>query len=168
MESSDQHLDLTGLTLKPCDTTHRAACVAVFESNLPEFVTRPERGQFEAFLEKRECPYFVVKKRSGVVVACGGYDAQPNQARLCWGLVRRDLHRRGIGRFLLTSRLLRIYDKCGDTVVRMDTSQLTCAFFERLGFRVVDRIEHGYRANLHKLEMELQLDGQAVERLRLA
>ena len=154
-------------TLEPYSSNHRSACVAIFESNIPEFVTKRERGPFSSFIDKRACPYFVVKTAQDVIAACGGYDAQPGEARLCWGLVRQDLHRRGIGRFLLRSRLVRIYDACGDTVVRMDTCQLTCAFFELFGFRVVDRIEHGYRTGLHKLEMELQLDAQAAERLCL-
>ena len=167
MESPELPHDGKGLTLERYGATHRAACVAIFESNLPEFVTRGEREPFEAFLDVAACPYFVVETAEGVVAACGGYHVHRSEARLCWGLVRQDLHRRGIGRFLLRSRLVRIYDACGDTVVRMDTCQLTCAFFELFGFRVVDRIEHGYRTGLHKLEMELQLDAQAAERLCL-
>ena len=153
-------------TLEPYSSNHRPACVAVFESNLPEFVTKRERGSFSGFVDEGTCPYFVVETKDDGVVACGGYHVSPGEARLCWGLVHRDHHGRGIGRFLLMSRLVRIYDECGDTVVRMDTSQLTCAFFERFGFRVVDRIEHGYCTRLHKLEMEMELDGQAVAKLR--
>lgn len=154
-------------TLEPYSSNHRAACLAIFESNLPEFVTAPERGPFGAFLDMGACTYFVVKTAEDVIAACGGYDAQPGEARLCWGLVERTRHRQGIGRFLLRSRLLRIHEQYGDTVVRMDTCQLTFAFFELFGFRVVDRIEHGYRAGLHRLEMELQLDAQVAEELRL-
>ena len=174
-------------TLEPYGSNHRSACVAIFESNVPEFVTKLERGQFAGFVDERICPYFVVKATGepglqssetgspgsepglpgdGVVIACGGYHLGQDGARLCWGLVQRDLHHRGIGRFLLRSRLIRIYDECGDTVVTMDTSQLTSAFFERFGFRVVDRAEHGYGIESHKLEMELKLDGQAAEKLR--
>lgn len=154
-------------TLESYGSGHRDACVAIFEGNLPEFVTRRERGQFDTFLDIGGVRYFVVKTAGDVVVGCGGYHIQPGAARLCWGLVERSLHRRGIGRFLLCSRLLRIYEQCGATAVTMDTSQLTSAFFEPFGFKVVDRIEHGYRAGLHKLEMELELDDRTAETLRL-
>lgn len=169
MSSSTQQFDTNGLTLAPFDASimvHREACVAIFESNLPEFVTRQEQEPYETFLDSRECDYFMVKTDAGGVVACGGFHAQPEEARLCWGLVERRFHRRGIGRYLLLSRLLRIHERGGSTMVTMDTSQLTCAFFAPFGFREVDRIEHGYRAGLHKIEMELELNERSVESLR--
>lgn len=174
MSASNQHFDAKPWSLEPLaipgtadSLAHRTACVAIFNSNLPEFVTKVEREQFESFLDKQACPYFVVKTPTGGIVACGGYHTDPGEARLCWGLVERRFQGRGIGRFLLQSRLLRIHELCGATIVTMDTSQLTLTFFEPFGFREVDRIEHGYRAGLHKIEMELELDDRTAETLRL-
>ena len=166
MASSDSHIDRTSWKLTPYGEEHRTACIAIFDSNLPEYVADYERELFTSFVDKGACPYFVVEATGGEIIACGGYAVTDGEARMCWGLVRRDLHRRGVGRFLLVSRLLRIHEECGDIRVTLDTSHKTSAFFERFGFHVLERIEDGYRPGLHKLEMALTLDKQTADGLR--
>ncbi len=53
----------------------------------------------------------MMEEETGAIVACGGYAAEeedPTIAVLCWGMIRRDLHRCGFGRELLAERLRRI------------------------------------------------------------
>ena len=166
MGSSERGNDETRLVLTPYSGQHRTDCVAIFDSNLPEYVADYERELFTSFVDKGACPYFVVEATGGEIIACGGYAVTDGEARMCWGLVRRDLHRRGVGRFLLVSRLLRIHEECGDIRVTLDTSHKTSAFFERFGFHVLERIEDGYRPGLHKLEMELTLDKWMLKSIR--
>lgn len=154
-------------SLTPYRAEHRPACLSIFDGNLPEYVAAHERDDFATFLDRASCPYFVVQDDLGELVACGGYGLEPDRARLCWGLVRRDHHRRGIGRFLLIARLVRILDQAGPVQVAMDTSQKTSAFFERFGFKVTERIPDGYWPGLDKLEMSLMLDGQAIGQFRI-
>ena len=84
-----------------------AACLALFDSNLPEFFLASEREEFVSFLAAQPAPYLVVENEAGRVVACGGYAlaAGTATADLCWGMVSRPYHNSGLGRLLLRSRL---------------------------------------------------------------
>ncbi|WP_369009964.1 GNAT family N-acetyltransferase [Paenibacillus dendritiformis] len=80
-------------------------------SNVPDYFAAVERKDFDAYLDDLKGPYFVMEEETGAIVACGGYAAEeedPTIAVLCWGMVRRDLHRCGFGRQLLAERLRRI------------------------------------------------------------
>src|SRR5690348_5544432 len=97
------------MELRPYIESDRDACVAIFDSNAPEFFDPGSRGRFEGFLDQPRGNYFVMVHDSAVA-GCGGYVAVPgeNVASLVWGMVRRDLQRLGLGRFLLMYRLLEI------------------------------------------------------------
>jgi ubiquinone/menaquinone biosynthesis C-methylase UbiE len=65
-----------------------SACLAIFDSNVPEFFVPAERAAFASFLAALPGPYLVVQQ-AGEVVACGGYAVEPGTATadLCWGMV---------------------------------------------------------------------------------
>jgi GrpB-like predicted nucleotidyltransferase (UPF0157 family) len=79
----------------------REVCLALFDSNTPTFFDMKEKNEFATFLDDQRKRYFVIEESSNVV-ACGGWGSRgPRIALLCWGMVRRDHHRRGIGTLLL-------------------------------------------------------------------
>jgi N-acetylglutamate synthase-like GNAT family acetyltransferase len=78
-------------------------------------------------------------------------------AALTWGMVRRDLHRQGIGRDLLHYRLKAIRADGRAKVVRLRTVPLVQEFFARQGFDVVDVVPNGYGPGLDRVTMALQL-----------
>jgi N-acetylglutamate synthase-like GNAT family acetyltransferase len=132
----------------------RRGCLEVFDSNTPSFFASAERAEFESFLDQPDCAYFVMK-HNGEIVGCGGYAILVEQklAVLTWGMVRRDLQKQGLGRFLLMFRLREI-SKHGDVQsVRLHTSQNTAPFFEKQGFKVLSVVQDGYAAGLHRVEM---------------
>lgn len=134
----------------------REACLAVFDSNIPGYFLANERAMFAKFLDELDSPYFVAD-HDGAVVACGGFaDVDGTATRLTWGMVRRDLHRNGVGKLLLFYRLRRIGD-LNKPAVSLDTSQHTRAFFEKFGFRVVSIQQDGYGPGLDKIEMVKRL-----------
>jgi GrpB-like predicted nucleotidyltransferase (UPF0157 family)/ribosomal protein S18 acetylase RimI-like enzyme len=120
----------------------REACLAIFDSNTPTFFDTKEREEFAAFLDIQRDRYFVVEEPAGFV-ACGGWGSrEPRVALLCWGMVRRDYHRRGIGTLLLAHRLSEIARE-GFEEIEIVTSQHSKPFFAAAGFVEVD-----VRANL--------------------
>ena len=141
-------------------STDEPACLALFDSNVPDFFLPSERQDFRDFLLRLATPYFVVEDAAGMVVGCGGYavDRVTRTARLCWGMVRHDLHRTGIGRALLEARLDRMRADGLVDAVELDTTQNTYAFFERWGFRTSSVEPEGYGPGMDRYEMRLDLN----------
>lgn len=136
------------------------ACLAVFDSNVPTHFREEERAGFEGYLRELPGPCFVAVDARGDVVACGGHalrDDPPGVADLCWGMVRRDLHGRGIGRRLTLRRLDAARRDPHVAEVALNTSQLTTGFYERFGFRTVDVEPDGYAPGLDRCEMRLSV-----------
>lgn len=145
----------------------RDACIAVFESNVPEFFSDSERAELEAFLAHLPGPYLVLEEDDGRVVGSGGYALASDgvTADLCWGMVHRDRHGLGLGRRLAEARIERIRGDGLARSVRLRTSQHTRTFFERLGF-VTESVEaDGFAPGLDRCEMRLDLDLDRGDRL---
>lgn len=130
-------------------------CLAVFESNRPRYFAENERERFAEFLASGPSTYYVME-HEGQVLGCGGWaaEAEPGLVSLTWGMVRADLHRKGLGRLLLFYRLKEIGKQAGVERVRMETTQHVAGFFERAGgFRVVQTEPDGYGAGLDRVTM---------------
>ena len=135
------------MDVRPYLPADRDACLAVFDSNAPDFFQSHERRDFELFLNGQDCSYFVLDHDSAII-GCGGYfiTEEKSLARLVWGMVRRDWRRQGLGRFLLLFRLREITKAGGVQMVRLDAPQHSAPFFESQGFKVThiaggDRVE---------------------------
>jgi ribosomal protein S18 acetylase RimI-like enzyme len=146
------------MDLRPYQPSDREACLAVFDSNAPGFFDASERAGFEAFLAAPDCQYFAME-HEGALIACGGYgfEGDGKTASLVWGMVRADLQRRGLGRFLLLFRLREIGKTSGVELVRVATSQHTAAFFQKQGFKAVSVQKDGYAPGIDRIEMLMKL-----------
>ncbi len=154
------------MVVRPYSTEDRRACLDILAENTPEFFVPADRGAFEEFLLHLPGPYFVGEE-NGAIIACGGWAPDSiGVAALTWGMVRRSLHRRGIGRVLLRFRLNAVKNGSEANVVRIHTVQLVQGFFAREGFRVVDVVPDGFGQGLDRVTMELRLrtaaDGQRL------
>lgn len=132
-----------------------AACVALFQSNVPEYFAAVELGDFLQTLREVD-RYWVIEQAGEGIVACGGYDAVDDQAgvaALCWGMVRRDLHRRGLGDFLVGERLRRIDADGGFNAVVIETTRFSCDFYARYGFEVTREQADGFAPGYDLVEM---------------
>lgn len=137
----------------------RAACLALFEGNVPEYFAPSERADFEAFLDAIDFPYLVIEEQGGVL-ACGGWARRrfdPGIVDLCWGMVRRDLHKTGLGRRLLEARLAQVRAAADIRAVMLQTTQHTEGFFARYGFVTRQVVSDGFAAGFHLHEMRLDL-----------
>ena len=134
----------------------RDACLHILEGNMPEFFVPMDANDFSDFLDDLPGPYYIVDE-AATVVACGGWAMDTEDiAALTWGMVRRDLHRKGIGRVLLHYRLDAIRNDGRAKIVRIRTVQLVQAFYEREGFKVVEVVPNGYGEGLDRVTMALE------------
>lgn len=112
----------------------RDGCLEVFDSNTPDWFCVEERSAFERFLDAPDAVYSVMDL-DGVIVGCGGYYfRQDGMARLTWGMIRREWHRQGLGRFLLLHRIRKITKTGQAALIGIETSAAAAGFFERQGF----------------------------------
>jgi len=81
------------------------------------------------------------------ILACGGfvYQVDTAQVTFVWGLVDREHHRSGLGKQLLQFRLQEIKKLYPGVPVRLDTTQVSFPFFEKLGF-TIDKISRDFYA----------------------
>jgi GNAT superfamily N-acetyltransferase len=139
--------------------TDRAACLAVFQSNVPKFFVPSEREEFSAFLDALPGPYFVLESDTRDILGCGGYALAPGSstADLCWGMISRALHGRGLGRLLLSERIARMSADPSVAAVALNTSQFTRRFYEQAGFITERFTPDGYAPGLDRCDMRLVL-----------
>ncbi|MBT3606107.1 MAG: GNAT family N-acetyltransferase [Candidatus Latescibacteria bacterium] len=146
--------------LRPYAEQDRAVCVAMFEGNTPRFFSMSELPEFEQFLTDLPHPFWVIENEDQEIIGCGGvtFVADKSSAGLCWGMISNDMHRQGLGRFLLLVRLAYIGQQAPHCLVTNDTNQYTCGFFERMGFHVTKVTHDHYALDIHRYDMEFQLD----------
>lgn len=157
------------LRLREFTPRDEAAVLTLFDSNVPTFFRPHEREEFTSFLEDPRCDYLVLEDDDAIVGAGGSFvRAHVGHGVLCWGMIRRDAHRRGYGRRLLLARLASLARVPDIDRIMLDTSQHSRGFFERMGFRVLRVTTDAYGAGLHRHDMALDLTParrQALSRL---
>ncbi len=147
-------------TLRPFTVSDEAACLAIFDSNCPEFLDPSERADYEEFLVSHATSKsYMVIEQSGDIVAGGGIAFYPddNTGWFCWGLVKRDRHNQGLGRQLTRARIDLALGREGIIRLELDTSQKTKAFYESFGFVTKQVTENGYGPGLDRYDMVLSL-----------
>jgi predicted GNAT family N-acyltransferase len=147
------------LSLRRYRAEDRAACLALFDGNMPEYFAADERAEFVETLDEMDggiADYWVLELEGEGIVACGGYaatDGDPSIAVLFWGMVRRDLHRRGLGERLLLERLRRIDADPAFASAVIETTQHSRDFYARHGFQVVREQRNGIALGLDLVDM---------------
>lgn len=152
------------MELRPYTPDDAAACLALFDANVPAYFAPEERAGFVEFLATMPVSYLVLLDGASIV-GCGGVGFHDGEARMCWGIVDGARHRRGLGTRLLLERLV-AGAELGAVRAGLDTIPLTVPFFERFGFVVVREVDDGYGPGLHRRDMQLALDTATVRRLR--
>jgi len=152
------------------------ACLALFDSNTPPFFAPEERVLFGRFLQDDPARYFVLEE-GGRLVACGGIALGPESSPDCsagvalgpqssgltWGMVRRDLHGRGVGTRLLAFRLEWLRENAPHMrEVRLSTSQFTAPYYARQGFQTLTVTPDGFAPGIDAVEMRLGLPVPSV------
>jgi ribosomal protein S18 acetylase RimI-like enzyme len=151
---------------RPYQVTDRDACLSLFESNVPRFFHADERQDFIECLDASENTCFVVCDGC-VVLGFGGFTLSDGgeTANLCWGMVRRDQHGKGLGALLLRARLQTIATNTPARFVRLATSQHTADFYRRHGFEVQSVEKDGFAPGLDAVEMRLMLRPEPLKPL---
>jgi len=147
------------MEIRPYQVSDRDACLRLFDSNGPGYFAPDERDGLAKFLASPPGSYYVMEN-DGELLGCGGFTPgeEPGSVTLTWGMVRGDLHRQGLGRFLLFYRLKAIGQLAGVSLVRLKTTPGVAGFFEKAGGFRIDGIEpNGFGPGLDKVSMVKRL-----------
>lgn len=157
---------MTGLGFRPYTVGDKDVCMDIFMSNTPRYFGVEEAEDFRQFLEVPTCDYFVVTQNDKVV-ACGGHGFHGRKQAfvLTWGMVHADLHKHGLGKFMLAERLKKIYTDFGESLVKIETSQHSQGFFERFGFESTAVTENYFAPGIDRVDMELRLTTEQFQTL---
>ena len=121
----------------------------MFDSN---FDGSDRRRRFEAFLESPTSRCLVIE-HGEQIIGVGGYEVQGSEARLWWGMVRRDMQRQGLGRYLLLYQLKEIGNLPGIQFVHTVVPATLIRFYERNGLK----LQRDEGDGLAELRMKLQV-----------
>lgn len=147
----------------------RAAVLAIFDTNLPDYFAPSDRTWLEQTLDEPDGAAFLVTV-DGTPAAFGGYELWDdyNKALLFWGMAARRWHGIGLGRLLLFERLLHVATLADPPTryVTVDTSPMVSPFFERCGFERTSVWPEGYRSGMTMHELRYDLAATTPDALR--
>ncbi len=149
----------------------RAAVLAIFDTNLPDYFAPSDRTWLEQTLDDPDGPAFLVTV-DGAPAAFGGYELWDdyNKALLFWGMAARRHHGSGLGKLLLFERLLHVATHADPPTryVTVDTSPMVSPFFEHAGFELTSVWPEGYRSGMTMHELRYDLAATTPAALRAA
>lgn len=136
----------------------REQCIAIFESNQPKYFAPEERQLFIDWLDNGTAADYYVVESNGQIIACGGIylDQRNNEGGLSWGMVHAAWHKQGIGKQFAQHRIELLKTTYPARVYRIETSQHTAPFYEKLGFKTVEITKDGFGDGLDKYNMQLK------------
>ena len=144
------------ISFKSYSPGHKAACLALFDANCPEYFSPGERSDYESFLEADSTAYELCFVRGRVAGAFGLMGNDPTQRSLNWILLRPASQGQGIGADIMERIILKAKAAMVD-IVSIDASHKSAPFFEKYGAVEINRTENGWGPGLHKVAMTLQV-----------
>lgn len=139
--------------IRPYELTDKAACLEVFESNIPDFFDASEREMLSIFLDDPKGRYFVVEQDNTVIGSGGFVREEQGQARFTWGMVHCDHHGDGLGRLLAEYRLQAIVETDEFSEAELFTTPKVAPFFAKFGFVTRNVITDGFAPGMDQVQM---------------
>ena len=141
----------------PYSPEHRAACLAVFDENCPEFFAPNERAEYAEFLDRVGADYRVCRRDGRVV---GAFGLMPggavDEAHLNWILLSPSAQGAGLGRAIM-GEVAALAGARGVARIAIAASHRSASFFARFGARELVRTEDGWGPGMHRIDMEWRL-----------
>jgi len=145
------------LHFRPFLLSDREACLAIFDTNCPEFFAPNERKDYEQFLPGNPSAYEVCV-RSHKIVGAYGFKISSERKRGCISWIMVDASDRGSG--LGTRMIRRVLESISSksaTIIDIAASQKSAPFFARFGAVEINRTVEGWGPELDRIDMKLTL-----------
>ncbi len=150
------------VSIKPYLPTHKPFLVNIFNTNVPKYFAEEELPLFSEFLDRMDCPYFIILKND-VIMGSGGIAlCEPKEfikeqhVAMCWGMIDNSFHKQGYGKELLEYRINLAKEMYPSTKIALGTTQHSHPFFEKFGFKTLYFKKNYWAKGLDLYHMELQ------------
>ena len=110
---------------------------------MPDFFLDQELIDFENWIGKNDCRDFYVLKKDGIIIGFGGFYFENRKARLVYGIIQKQHQKMGHGKRLTDYRIRKIREKDKDITIGLETKELNCRYFEKLGFKIKTSFKEG-------------------------
>jgi len=144
------------ITFRPYSLCDKEICLALFDTNCPEYFAPNERRDYNDFLTSNPHGYELCIVNEDIVGAFGLIEESKNQRRLDWILLNQNSQGSGIGSIIMNRVLAQARDK-SVAVILITTSHKVYNFFEKFGAIKVSEIENALGPGLHRVDMGLRL-----------
>ena len=139
---------------RPFEAGDRAACLALFDENSPEYFAPNERTDFAAFLDRSGEDYVVYVFGGRVAGGYGLCLEAKGVMSLRWLLIARATQKQGVGRRIM-NRVLGALRALKAGRLEIAASQKSAAFFAKFGARELRTTPDGWGPGMHRVDMEL-------------
>ncbi len=141
------------VSIRAYEIGDKQACLAIFDSSVPDFFDAGEREMLKEFLDDPIGTYFVIEQ-DGQVVGGGGFRKEDRgQARFTWGMVHRDHHGEGFGRLMAEHRLREIESAGKYSEIEIFTTPKVASFFRKFGFIDQHLEKDGFAPGMDQVQM---------------
>ena len=133
---------LNGVFIREFTKEDKSNVLDLFRMNTPAFFSPEEEKDLIFYLENEIEKYYVVLL-DGKIAGCGGINFKENGAvgLLSWDFLHPHYQRMGVGTVLLHHRIDILKSMSAVKKIRVRTSQHAYTFYEKGGFKVVEKLK---------------------------
>lgn len=147
---------MTNFVFRPYCKDDFHACIDIFDSNCPEFLSPSERQDYEEFLQDPPKSYEVCEVDGQVIGVFGLSGDSKIEKRLDWIMVGTKTQGMGVGERIM-GRVIHLGRTSNTRTVGLATSQKVAAFFEKYGATTISTTKDGWALGLDRVDMVLPL-----------
>ncbi len=146
------------LTIRKYKAEDKKKLIEILNRNVPQYFAETEIDDYEEYLSNKIQDYYVVIIE-GEIIAAGGinYDKERQCAKISWDIVDIHYQLKGVGTFLMHHRLHVISKKKDIKQVTVRTSQHAFSFYEKMGFKLLERHKDYWAEGFDMYKMTLQV-----------
>ena len=143
------------LIIRPYHPKDKSAVVELIRQNTPDFFSPDEEKEFVHYLDHAIEKYFVLTLEDKIA-GCGGINYENNYTTgiISWDMIDPRYQGQHLGSQLLLHRLQLLYEDQLIKRIIVRTSQLTCKFYEKMGFQLKEVREDYWAPGYHLYYME--------------
>jgi ribosomal-protein-alanine N-acetyltransferase len=121
---------------------HLEAVIGLLRLNTPAFFAPAEEADLLHYLTHEIEEYFIVRW-NGEIMGCGGINLKDDRKTgvISWDMIHPAMHGKGLGSALTQYRIKHLLDSHHVKEIIVRTTQLSCGFYEKQGFVLVDVVE---------------------------
>lgn len=144
--------------IKPYSSAHKKELIEIFKKNIPSYFALKELAYFEDYLERFSETYCTIFDGNNIAGGIGfQISTAKNEGSITWVFLNPVAMNKGLGRTASEYCIERIKENKSITKIMVRTSQFAYLFFEKLGFKLIHKIDDYWAEGFDLFEMQLDI-----------